>query len=190
MKLLLALYVSTFLILSCSLNKKTQETIRLELTYNLINEILSDSTDVYLKNINYCLSEMTLLIPDTFNPEFNAQEFYKNLFDEDDTVNIYQQLDFKNEFLMDSLKIQKMKILSANFIENENFTESFWNYIRENCSGGYITFSKPVFSKDNSLVYLKFGYTCGRLCGAGESRLYKRENGKWILVKSVSKWIS
>ena len=190
MKLSLTLCISTFLILSCSSNKKTQEIIRLDLAHNLINEILSDTTDEYLGDKKYCLSEMTLLHPDCFLSESEIIEFYEDLFNEDDTVNIHQQLDFKREFLIDSLKVKKMKILTKDFIINENFTDTFWKYVYEDCSGGYITFSKPIFSNDNSLVYIKLGYMCGRLCGAGESRLYRRENEKWVLVKSFSKWIS
>ena len=188
MKLLLTFCISAFLILSCSSNKKTQEIIGLDLTYNLINEILSDSTDEYLENKKHCLSEITLLFPET--PDFNAREFYKDIFNEDDTVNIYQQLKLEREFLIDSLKIEKMKILSKEVVDNEKKSESFWSYVRENCSGCYITFSMPVFSKNNSLVYVKLGRMCGRLWGGGESRLYKRENGKWVLIKSFCKWIS
>ena len=187
MKLSLCFCISAFLILSCSSNKKTQANIRLDLAHNLINEILSDTTDEYLGDKKYCLSEMQLIMP-LLN--LNQYEFYEDLFNENDTNNIYQQLDLRRGFVIDTLKVKKMKILTKDVILNENFTDTFWKYVYENCSGGYITFTQPVFSKNNSLVYINLGYMYCRLCGAGEHRLYKRENGKWIFIKSLGRWVS
>ena len=155
MKLLLVLCVSTFLILSCSLNKKTQEIIRLDLAHDLINEILSDTTDEYLGNKNYCLSEVALKLPMIIDI-IDQHKFYENIFNENDTNNIYSQLDFRTAFIIDSLKVKKMKIHTKDVILNENFTDTFWKYVYENCSGGYITFTQPVFSKNNFLSF-QFG---------------------------------
>jgi len=190
MKILSYLHIAifSFLFLSCSSKEKTQEDIRTDLIYSLINEILSDTT--IWRSEKYCLSEVTLLFPDP--PNSSVCKFYNDLFNEDDTVNIYQQLILRREFLIDSLKIGGMKILSKkDIIVNSKISdEFFWSYIHENCERGYISFSMPVFSKDNSLVYIKFGYMCERLWGEGESRLYKREDDEWIFIKSPSRWVS
>jgi len=191
MKLLVYIFFSFFVLFSgCVSKEDNQETVRIDLTYELINSIIADTTDIYVKNNVKLISEVTILLPTVMG--FGESEFdlYKKLFNENDTVNIIAQLENSLYFEIDSTKIENAKILPKNVHFKYSSSDEFWTFLYENNYRAYITFSKPIFSKDNSFVYIRLGVRCGRLCGSGESRLYIRKNDKWVLVKSFAKWIS
>jgi len=44
-------------------------------------------------------------------------------------------------------------------------------------------FSLPFFTKDKNLFLIYLTHYCGNLCAERSTRLYKKVNGKWVLVK-------
>lgn len=51
-------------------------------------------------------------------------------------------------------------------------------------------FSYPYFSKDKKYCVLYYDYYCGNLCAEESIRLYKNDNGKWTLVKTLFSIVS
>lgn len=54
----------------------------------------------------------------------------------------------------------------------------------------YYRFSYPYFSKDKRHCILYYDNYCGSLCAEQSLRLYKYENGRWIIVKTLFSIVS
>ncbi len=50
--------------------------------------------------------------------------------------------------------------------------------------------SLPYFTKDKNLFMIYFSHYCGNLCDERSTRLYKKVNGKWVLVKYFFRSVS
>lgn len=51
-------------------------------------------------------------------------------------------------------------------------------------------FSRPVFLRSNSICVFYQQSSCGGLCGHANLGLYRKLNGRWILVWTFFQWIS
>lgn len=51
-------------------------------------------------------------------------------------------------------------------------------------------FSLPYFSKDKKYCILYYDHYCGNLCAEQSLRLYKQENGKWTVIKTLFSVVS
>lgn len=65
-----------------------------------------------------------------------------------------------------------------------------WDYFHERFGGAINSFSEPIFFRNNSYCLFYSDYACGSLCGQGYVMLYRKENNKWVLVRSYCGWIS
>ena len=62
--------------------------------------------------------------------------------------------------------------------------------VSEGFSHSLMSFSQIAFSRDGKDALVKFGMTCGSLCGSGSTmRLNKKATG-WVIVARCSDWIS
>ena len=62
------------------------------------------------------------------------------------------------------------------------------------CAAGhrphYYIFSKPYFSRDKNYCVLFYNYYVGRNCAETSLRLYRKDRGKWLYVKSYFSIVS
>jgi hypothetical protein len=65
-----------------------------------------------------------------------------------------------------------------------------WAYYYKHFGHGFSTFSVPIFLRNDSYCLFYSDYHCGGLCGRGTLTLYRKENNKWVGVKSYCNWIS
>lgn len=65
-----------------------------------------------------------------------------------------------------------------------------WRYFYKHFGNGFYTFSKPIFLRNDTYCLFYSDYSCGYTCGEGHLNLYKKENNKWIEVKTYCNWIS
>jgi len=65
----------------------------------------------------------------------------------------------------------------------ENFREHFGNYGRHN-------YSKPIFNKEKNIVVIEHREQGDWVWGSGDILLFRKKNGKWILIKELNLWIS
>lgn len=54
----------------------------------------------------------------------------------------------------------------------------------------YVYFSIPIFNKEKSLAWIRTGLFCGRLCGEGRTLILNKKDGKWMIIKSKTDWVS
>ena len=84
-----------------------------------------------------------------------------------------------------------IKIISSDTLATIFASDSDgWNYFYKNIGEGFCTFSIPIFLRNNTYCLFYFDEHCGSLCGGGSLDLYKKENGKWVIIKSYCSWVS
>jgi hypothetical protein len=57
-------------------------------------------------------------------------------------------------------------------------------------SKGVVSMSLPVYTNARQQATVYLSHTCGRLCGQGILYVLKRNDDSWLLIKTVSLWIS
>jgi hypothetical protein len=57
-------------------------------------------------------------------------------------------------------------------------------------SKGVVSMSLPAYSNARHQATVYLSHTCGRLCGQGILYVLKRNDDSWVLIKTVSLWIS
>lgn len=65
-----------------------------------------------------------------------------------------------------------------------------WKYFYQHFGQEFHYFSLPVFLRNDTYCLFYSDIYCGNLCGDGELVLYRKVNGKWVVVKSYCSWIS
>jgi hypothetical protein len=85
-----------------------------------------------------------------------------------------------------NIKFVSSDTVKAIFSNNANG----WTYFYKNFGRKFSTFSVPIFLRNNTYCLFYSDNHCGWLCGGGSLILYKKENGKWVEIKSYCNWIS
>lgn len=65
-----------------------------------------------------------------------------------------------------------------------------WRYFNKHIGRGFYTFSMPIFFRNETYCLFYSVYNCGNLCGEGHLILYRKENNKWVALKTYCNWIS
>jgi hypothetical protein len=161
--------------------------------YSFMNSIsVSDS-----KENNIVRAETEYPIADT-NIIFHGNRFDVNgkgdsLFTPADVKFIKQQLAKAKTYAWKDGKITKAKLIPAKTFDAlfrggvgigwDNFQKKYGIHT-------FYDFSVPLFSVDRSLCAIYKGTHCGGLCGGGEIDVYQNKDGKWVLIRYYSLWIS
>jgi len=132
-----------------------------------------------------------------------------------DTPSTFKTLDGLNEFRSDTALFTKKEI---DFVDAEGekalikkWTTTFfpkivtqdtinaifkprslsgWLYFHTHFGRRIINFSKPIFFRNYTYCLFYYGSSCGGTCGGGGLFLYKKEDDKWVEVKTYSSWVS
>jgi hypothetical protein len=116
---------------------------------------------------------------------FNNNEisYIKNEISEPKIKKWQAFLDFKGNCLTrDSLN----RILKNNYLRLYNG----WNYLNQYLGNTIVSISGPIFLRNYEYCLFYSEYYCDFKCAEGEAALYKKENGKWIKLKTICSWIS
>ncbi|RYE89741.1 MAG: hypothetical protein EOO37_04435 [Cytophagaceae bacterium] len=65
-----------------------------------------------------------------------------------------------------------------------------WDYFYKNIGQSFNAFSSPIFFRNYTYCLFYSANYCGGLCGGGSLRLYKKQKGVWVVVKSYCEWVS
>jgi len=55
---------------------------------------------------------------------------------------------------------------------------------------GITGFSVPLFTADKTKCIVFRSYSCGAVCGEGAGMIYKKVDGKWVLMAVIPDWVS
>lgn len=73
----------------------------------------------------------------------------------------------------------------------ETDTLDYWGTFRKLFGNyGHHHYSKPIFNKDKNIVLIEHSGQGDWLIGSGNILLFRKENGKWKLIKEQNLWIS
>lgn len=112
-----------------------------------------------------------------------------SLFTQEDLDFIFQQnLNSINFKLSDDLKGKTL--ISVDTLLKFNHREFWEEFLKRFGKGGFCSISLPLFSKDLSIVIIKYSFNCGSLCASGGTFIYKKMGDKWVEIICLQNWIS
>ncbi len=185
-------------IISCTANKDKKvisssiDSIWTTNTFELLNYLLTDTTEIGLVKDGYkVISDLDMLPPPMWTGEGSFKKYLSEVLVENDTLYIIGQLKELNNFRTDELTKYGFTVVKVSDMQAKKMTgEMFWDKIYKDYGPGLLTVSRPVFNKDFTKAYVRFGYSCGRLCGGGKDMIIERVNGRWRIKEYVNGWNS
>ena len=163
-----------------------------EIVYELINQVFLDTKIVdsmKMWNIN-CF---------TFQHSYALKSFIKktsdDLISQTDKKIMRRQLN-NTIYLWDNKKLNNARCLIPKdyYIvnqSNQNDSVDYWVNFRANFGyGGNNSFSKPIFNSDKSLAVVEYIGAVDWVVATNDILLFRKENGKWVLVKQQNLWVS
>jgi len=187
-----ALLFAIFLGWSCKENNSfSAENLDETSTRELVFQVLLNKQDEYIETEIKCVAETS-----QFTMHMFRKGTFKNFVKEElaikDTIHLNSQIKNSANF-----KVTKELFPGWNIISEEKFRlyqvssskKSIWESLGIDCPRGYLSISKPIFNESFDTALMAVGLTCGRLCGGGETRIYKLKEGKWKIDKVVGSWV-
>jgi hypothetical protein len=132
------------------------------------------------------LTKRSFLLVNTVKKEWKdlfvrAASYQKALSDEDIKF-------ISEQFDNTSLKTWTNAVFDSARIVSEDYILNFQK--NAGSTPVHYKFSLPYFSKDKKYCILYYDHYCGNLCAEQSLRLYKHENGRWIVVKTLFSVVS
>jgi hypothetical protein len=132
------------------------------------------------------LTKRSFLLVDTVKAKwkdlFVSTASYQKALPDDDIDFISKQLDQTTPAVWTNSMFDSARIVSSSYIA------AFQK--RTGLTPVHYTFSFPYFSKDKKYCVLYYDNYCGNLCAEQSLRLYKYENGRWTVVKTLFSIVS
>jgi len=114
-----------------------------------------------------------------------------NLINKADKNFMKKQLS-NNIYLWDNKKFKNVWCLTPKnlYKMNSSDTVDYWKEFKSNFGPcGHHHYSKPVFNETSNLCVIEHRGQNGRFAGLDEILLYKKVNGKWILIAEKNLWM-
>ena len=185
--------------------KKEDE--NLDLKYEVLNHIISNEENNLDKNNGmnhvYNIKVIKVSFPENKQIENNLEKpppglsmiiNYDKDFLETDSLFYKTQAEGLQDFKFEKSRIiQKVKFITSKELESfylktgQNFWKEFSHKYPNTCIK---TFSVPFFNKEKNTCIVTVSASCGPLWGGGFMGIYKKVNGKWILIGRRDSWIS
>ncbi len=97
----------------------------------------------------------------------------------------------KQPFLWDKDKLINVWCLTPKDLYKIKDDKEYWvNFRKAFGKYGHHHYSKPIFNNDKTLVVIEYSGQGDFLMGSGNMLLFKKEKGKWQLIKNHNLWIS
>lgn len=159
--------------------------------YELLNYLLTDTV-----NIRFVTDGYKIISDKEFPPvpclagAGSTIEMLSDVLSEKDTSFLRSQLRKSISFRTDSLKKFGFVIFKASvFIENKYSIDSLFDLVHKGFGPGLLSASMPIFNKEKTIAYFRFGYHCGPLCGGGKHVVLEKRNNKWFIKKIICAYV-
>ncbi|MGX9987576.1 hypothetical protein [Soonwooa purpurea] len=211
---LIQIFIISLFFLSC--NKANNYDNEKEIFYKLIPELVDRSClalpppppPLNSNNKNeYLLKEKRYLkFVDSLNNSSKTIAISDSIyqFEKEEILNIkpkinfeFQPIDYEKKILLDLENIKfkpNIKLINSSEIykvRQQLQDGKSWEEIPSlkglQCT---MSFSRIILNKENNKGFFTFGVGCGKHCGSGFNVWIKKENGKWIIEKQESTWVS
>lgn len=186
------------IIVSCTTNKdkklisSSDTTIETANTFAFLNYLLTDTTGIGLVKDGYkVISDIDMLPPPMYTGKGSFLTYLSEKLIERDTFHIITQLKESKNFRTDELTKYGFTVVKVSEMRAMKMTsELFWDKIYKDYGPGLLTVSRPVFNKEFTKAYARFGYSCGELCGGGAEMIIEKVNDCWTIIEYVRGWES
>lgn len=197
------------LLISCKKNEARKEIIQkdetLDLKYEVLNQLITDQ--IREDSINDILHDniYNIAVKRIFFEELNENEeppppvlalnfSYDSIFAmKDSSYYKNQDRNLINFHLQKSRIKNKLDFVTTDEILNLSikYERNFWKQFREKYGDKCIqTFSVPFFNKNKTVCIVQNSMSCGSLYGGGSTSIYKKVNGKWVVLRTFDQWVS
>ncbi|KQT18582.1 hypothetical protein ASG31_07660 [Chryseobacterium sp. Leaf404] len=190
-------------LISCKQNKKLEiiksipEDEILSLKYEVLNQLIKeDSIASHFNNFVYSKGTLPVTIINDIDEErpLGLDLKYDSLFKAEDSSFYKTQEKTDYRFKLDSSKIHsKIQYVTAEELYNmrSNGVEKFWTNFNKRFEGKCVkVYSVPFFTKDKTICVVQNSTSCGILAADGSTAIYKKVDGKWIIIRSYDHWVS
>ena len=203
------LFLMLLLLISCKKNEARKEIIQkdetLDLKYEVLNQLITDQ--IREDSINDILHDniYNIAVKRIFFEELNENEeppppvlalnfSYDSIFAmKDSSYYKNQDRNLINFHLQKSRIKNKLDFVTTDEILNLSikYERNFWKQFREKYGDKCIqTFSVPFFNKNKTVCIVQNSMSCGPLYGGGSTSIYKKVNGKWVVLRTFDQWVS
>ncbi|MDQ8142968.1 hypothetical protein [Chryseobacterium sp. CFS15] len=203
------LFLILLLLISCKKNEARKEIIQkdetLDLKYEVLNQLITDQ--IREDSINDILHDniYNIAVKRIFFEELNENEpppppvlalnfSYDSIFAmKDSSYYKNQDRNLINFHLQKSRIKNKLDFVTTDEILNLSikYERNFWKQFRKKYGDKCIqTFSVPFFNKNKTVCIVQNSMSCGRLYGGGSTSIYKKVNGKWVVLRTFDQWVS
>ena len=195
------LFLILLLLISCKKNDVKKAIIPkdelLNLRYEVLNQLIkSDSATLGFNHFIYnsTLSPVNIDIEDNEIRPLGIDLKYDSIFLQKDSGYYKNQERHVLNFKLDKSRIKsKLKYITGQElqelqeIKKSNFWTEFDKKYGHNCIR---RFSVPFFNKDKTMCIVQNSMSCGPLDGGGNTIIYKKKNGKWVVLRTFDQWVS
>ena len=185
--------------------KEKDETI--DLKYEVLNQLITedimmrDKSDennyvynIQIKNVSFPENKQIGNNFEELPPGLSMMINYDKDFLETDSLFYKTQAEGLQDFKFEKSRIiQKVKYITSKELESFYLKtgQDFWKEFSHKYPNTCIkTFSVPFFNKEKNTCIVTVSASCGPLWGGGFMGIYKKVNGKWILIGRRDSWIS
>ncbi|AZA72359.1 hypothetical protein [Chryseobacterium indoltheticum] len=203
------LFLILLLLISCKKNEARKEIIQkdetLDLKYEVLNQLITDQ--IREDSINDILHDniYNIAVKRIFFEELNENEpppppvlalnfSYDSIFAmKDSSYYKNQDRNLINFNLQKSRIKNKLDFVTTDEILNLSikYERNFWKQFRKKYGDKCIqTFSVPFFNKNKTVCIVQNSMSCGPLYGGGSTSIYKKVNGKWVVLRTFDQWVS
>ncbi len=167
---------------SCISKQDNNEHLNLNFKLEVIREILLNSTNEFI-NRELIIADVGHLSPPVMGNYYNELPFLMEALDEPDSTCIIEQFRERKNFITTKLESDKISILPLSKMPEG----SIWEILESDSINGVYSIEMPIFNKDLTKVYFRFGYMCGELCGTEQSYIFEQatETNSWTISKEL-----
>lgn len=195
------LFLIFLLLISCKKNEVMKTAMPkdelVDLRYEVLNQLIK--TDSVTSDFNHFIYNSTL---NPVNVDVEDSEIwplginlkYDSIFLQKDSSYYKNQEKNVSNFKFDKIKIKSnLKYITGQELQNLQQIKGsdFWSEFDKRYGHKCIRrFSVPFFNKDKTMCIVQNSSSCGMLDGFGSTSIYKKVNGKWIVLKIFDEWVS
>lgn len=197
------------LLISCKKKEARKEIIpkdeTLDLKYEVLNQLITgqireDSINGILHDNIYNIAVKRIFFEELNENEEPPPPVLALNFSYDSIFAIKDSSYYKNQDRkLINFNLQKSKIKKKlDFITTDEilklsaqYERDFWKQFQKKYGDKCIrTFSVPFFNKNKTVCIVENSMSCGPLYGGGSTSIYKKVNGKWVVLKIYDIWVS
>lgn len=176
----------------------------LDLRYEVLNQLIDER--IKERDSGNYLNNSVFHIP-THSVYFNVNDFddekpkpFGIYLKYDSIFSVKDSIYYKNQSnLIINFKLNKNRVNhQLNYISDEELyrlreigKSDFWEEFEKKYGNRCIeSFSLPFFNKEKTICIVQNSMSCGPLDGGGKTIIYKKKNGKWVVLKTFDQWVS